>query len=451
MKRMLLCCMLIICIILLCVGCQPTPDIPAVVNKNDGKLEEIINTTPEVTPQETKQTLNIEPWKETYTLPTVVCTIEPEIVLPENNIFPVLKIQQSGFTADMANGLLAHFTKDAVGVRETSDTKEELMEKLIIAKKGAYVLDDDGGRWESYEGQEDDIKRLEDKIKNVPEETFDKISQESVTFPFKQTYLMADNSKRYISSDDSRFMFYDTKSSIVQPESWLLAGEAIPGEPKGTTLKNVKISEEEATKVMQDIMDDLGISDFGIADKSKARMVNGNTCAILSEGWLFTLARTYGNYIPIDFLTYRSGGPVELLTEDFMPRWWPESITIYVDETGVRSFSWTNRKEITQEVNANVSILSFEEIKTKIKDSIKLGLSWTEADKNNSTKSEILITKMTLTGVMVPIKDEPDYQYILPAWVVFFQKTDDSYVYVFAVNAIDGSSIDLSMRKKELD
>ncbi len=451
MKRMLLCCILIICIILLCVGCQPTPETPIVVNKNDGKLEEIIHTTPEATPQETKQTLNVEPWKETYTLPTVVCTIEPEIIVPENNVFPVLKIQQSGFTADIANELLAYFSKDAVGVRQTSDTKEELTEKLIIAKKGTYVLDDDGGRWESYEGQEDDIKRLEDQIKNVPEETFDKISEESVTLPFKQTYLMADNTKRYISSDGSRFNFYDTKSSVIQPESWLLNGEAIPGEPKGTTLKNVKISEEEATKVMQYLMSDLRISDFGIADKTKARIVNGYTSAVLSEGWFFTLSRTYGNYIPIDFLTYRSGGPVELLTEDFMPRWWPETITIYVDETGVRSFSWTNRKEITQEVNANVSILSFEEIKTKIKDSIKQGLSWTEDDSNNTTKTEILITKTTLTGVMVPIKDEPDYQYILPAWVVYFQKKMDPYVYVFAVNAIDGSSIDLSMRTKEIN
>ena len=241
MKRMFLCCILNISFILFCVGCQPTPDIPIVVNKNDGKLEEIINTTPEATPQETKQTLNIEPWKETYTLPTVVCNIEPEIIVPENNVFPVLKIQQSDFTVDIANGLLSYFSKDAVGVRQTSDTKEELMEKLILAKRGCYVLDDNGGRFESYEGQEDDIKRLEDQIKNVSEETFDKISQESVQLPFKQTYLMADNTKKHISSDGSIFSSRDTKSSVIQPEAWLLKTEKrFRGSPKGRRCKMLR-------------------------------------------------------------------------------------------------------------------------------------------------------------------------------------------------------------------
>jgi len=61
------------------------------------------------------------------------------------------------------------------------------------------------------------------------------------------------------------------------------------------------------------------------------------------------------------------------------------------------------------------------------------------------------VTKVTLTGVMVPIKDELDHQYILPAWLVYYHAVNEpDYIQVFAVNAIDGSSIDLSMRLKDI-
>jgi hypothetical protein len=81
--------------------------------------------------------------------------------MPDTNVYPVYKVKKRLFDAAFVDKLVKYFTKEATGVRVTSLTKEELTAELIAAKRGAYVLDDNGGRWESYDGQEQRIAELE--------------------------------------------------------------------------------------------------------------------------------------------------------------------------------------------------------------------------------------------------------------------------------------------------
>jgi len=171
-------------VLLIFCGCQKTPEDAAVVNKADGELERIIKgpsasqqtIVTEGNGKENSETNDVitylEAWTETYEIPGLKCEINADVIMPAINEFPVYKVRQREFDTDSVEKIVNYFTADATGVRETSDTKEELEEKLVQAKRGAYMWDDNGGRWEPYEGQEEDIAELEKMIAKAEPEVF---------------------------------------------------------------------------------------------------------------------------------------------------------------------------------------------------------------------------------------------------------------------------------------
>lgn len=70
----------------------------------------------------------------------------------------------------------------------------------------------------------------------------------------------------------------------------------------------------------------------------------------------------------------------------------------------------------------------------------------------------IAVDKIVLTNVLVPQGDDLDYQLMVPAWVVYNHdvweyngKNGEGSTMIIAVNATDGSVIDLTFRSHELD
>lgn len=444
--------------ILVFSGCQATPEKPAVINKGDNKLQETIQSTPVPTDQGTNtnqwvQSLNGSQWTEDYGITNLECNINAQITLPNTNIFPVYKVTKRTFDSDTAGYIIKYFTPGATGVRVTSDTKEELEEQLILAKKGTYVEDDKGGRWESYDGQQQDIANLEEKIKNQQSEAFNSITYDSITLPVNNTYAMPDGSREYVNITDKLVDIYNYKNGCIQPESLVSKGGAYAGEPAGTTLKKVKISKDEAMENVNNIITNLGIKNMGVAEVEKARIINIYTLDIPTEGWYITLTRNDGNSIPVNLDSSKLSGMLDFGSEDYTERWMPEMISIFVDETGIRSFSWFKPLEVVDVLNTNVSLLSFEDIKDRIRENIKFAYSKGQSEGWLISAHKMAINNIILTNVLVPIKDDLNHQMLLPAWVVYYTSSSvvngkeyKDPIAVFAVNAIDGSSIDLVLR-----
>lgn len=448
MKKILL---LLLVIIIFIIGCQATPKETIVVNKGDNKLKETIQSTPVPTDQDTNsnkwmKSLNGSQWTEDYNITNLDCDINVQITVPDTDAFPVYKVAKRKFDSATADKLIRYFTSTATGIRKTSDTKEELEEQLVLAKKGTYVEDDNGGRWEPYDGQKKDIANLEEQIKNAQPEVFNPITEEPMTLPVDNTYAMPNGSRVYINANDSNFNLLVDKYGILQLESWIIGGDAIPGEQAGTTINNVKITEEEALDKVTALISALEIKNIGIAETEKARIVNNNTCGIITEGWCATLTRNDGESIPINLGSLQLNGALDFGTEDYVERWSPETIKVFVDETGIRSFYWTNPLDETNVMNINVSLLSFENIKDRIRKDIEFGYSQSEEEGRVRGKSHMTVSKVVLSNVLVPIKDDLNHQMLLPAWLVYYNVQDMKKAdKAFAVNAIDGSSIDLSM------
>lgn len=440
--------------IILC-GCQPNPQQAVVINRADNKLKETIQATPQVSDvNQWIESLTQDKWTETYTLPMLECQINAQIILPDRQLFPVYKVKQVVFNDGFINGLIQNFVAGARGVRNTSDTKEELEQLLIQVKRGAYVIDDNGGRWEHYEGQEQEISDLKEQINNAEPETFLPISDDPVTLPLDKTYQMSDSTRAYIRAREDKFSFFKDKFGIIQPERWLV-DYAGPEDPEGTTLKNVKISEADACKAAKNLLLDIGIDNLGLAYSEKARIFSDLTSETVSEGWLVYYARCDGGCIPVNFESLELNGLLNFHSEDYVERWWPETITIYVDQNGIRSFNWSFPLEVVEEMNSNVKLMPFEDIKERIRKTIEFGYSQSVDSGTIAGQNYLIIDKILLTNIMVPLKDDPNHQTLQPVWLTFYHdfcfyndvKIEGSNS-VFAVNAIDGSGVDVVMRTR---
>lgn len=445
---------LIIIVVIMC-SCQQTPSDPMVINKGDGKLEDtILNETVDsaqnvlTTENDVNEVYGIktisEKWEEDLTMPLLKCDINAEITIPATNTYPVYKVQQKNFDDKIISRVIDYFTSDAIGVRETSFTKEELEELLIQTKRGRYMWDDNGGRWESYEGQEEEISELEEQINNAKPEAFKSITENAYTLPIDNTYEMPDGARVYINITEQRISIYPKKLGIFQPESWVIAGDAYPGEPKGTTLNNVKISEEEACNNVFTFLSELGIENFGIADAEKARIIK-ETYETIWEGWEVTLSRDDGNSIPAYINPSQITGILYQSSEDYVYHWPQEYMTIYVDEHGIKGLFWEDPIDVVEELNTNVPIKTFDEIKDMIRKYIKFAFS-KNFEGVDVLEQQIELTKVVLTNVLVPIKDVPEYHMLVPAWIVYYEQENSIGVVtsIIAINAIDGSSIDLN-------
>ncbi len=451
--------------LLLLSACQATPDKEVVINKNDGKLEEVIsskavdseqtiiaNQSEDESADKSEPGVLSERWSQTYNIQGLDCVIDADIILPDKKEFPVYKINQREFDENTMQKVLQYFIKDATGMREMSPTKEEMEMELILAKRGWYTEVDGVVTWEPYEGQQEDIARLEGQIKNTGEEVFFPVTDD-IVLPKADTYAMPDGSRVHVRAETDSIYIEPLKFGIVQPESWVIAGDAYPGEPKGTTLDNVKISQQEAYEIVNSFLDEAGIENMGIAEAEKARLLLDMTYKTVSEGWEITLARNDGGNVPI-YIDNQPSGILYQRAEEYVQRWYPEVIKIYVDETGVKTFVWKYPVEVMEVLNQNVLVLNFEEIKERVLEYIKFGFSFVKEmvkeDGGELIDQKIEVNKIVLTNVMIPIKDETDYQMLAPAWIIFYsQKRGVTTVSSFiAVNAIDGSSIDLKVRQK---
>ena len=436
---------------LLLSACQPTPAEDIIVNKGDGALEAAIAATavpseqPLLPVDEVGE--RIEHWTDELHIRGLTCTIDADIVLPDKKIFPVYRVRQRTLDAAAAAQVLDYFLADATGACETTRTRDQVLLDLMLARKGSYAVYDGVGVWEPYDGQEEDIARLEQELQNTPEETFGPVP-DTVPLDMPYTYALPDGGRVYVDSTTRDLNARTYTNHNLQPESWVMDGEAYPGEPAGTTLENVKLTQAEAEAAAQAFLEQAGLTYLGLAEAEKARLLKYVTYETLSEGWLLTYVRSDGGCIPVYYQNQQSGVLYQR-SEDYAPRWYPEVVYLFVDENGVQKLEWRNPLEIVETMNENVLLLEFDEIRGQITQAIEHGYAYMSEKMGGSRQHEVTVTSIVLTNVLVPMRDTVEYQMLVPAWLVFYQQqmgAAEPLTAFIAVNAVDGSTIDLKVR-----
>ena len=124
-----------------------------------------------------------------------------------------------------------------------------------------------------------------------------------------------------------------------------------------------------------------------------------------------------------------------------------EKLYIYVDDTGIVRFQWTNPSEATSVMSANVTLKSFDEIMEQAKKNM-----FYKVYTDRGTTVNVQINSVRLSMMRIMRKDKPGEYMMVPVWDFLGNREafydgesqgwlpfgDQSYA---TINAIDGSSI----------
>ena len=115
----------------------------------------------------------------------------------------------------------------------------------------------------------------------------------------------------------------------------------------------------------------------------------------------------------------------------------------------MQEIEWERPLEIVETMNENVLLLEFDEIQGQITRAIENGYSYMSERMGGEGNYAVTVDRIVLTNVLVPMRDTVDYQMLVPAWLVFYQQqmgAAEPLTAFIAVNAVDGSTIDLKVR-----
>lgn len=94
-----------------------------------------------------------------------------------------------------------------------------------------------------------------------------------------------------------------------------------------------------------------------------------------------------------------------------------ERIIILIDDLGINSFSWYRPMNIVSKESDHVTLMPFDEVKSRIEQQLKVQTIWDETEEGVDRR-RLEISKLILSYLLVEKKDNRDSYYLLPVWNV---------------------------------
>ena len=487
MKRII---SMLLFLIMLC-ACVPTPEHEYVINKGDSTVEDKINASPypaEDTVQQ-EETTSSEPaapieaptqpqrfpdrWDEDAVQINnrVSISVHADVIQKADGLYPVYRIKDAPMSDQMAQELATRFLDKPVEANITEPTKEDYQNELKayldeIAEKQAWIdagKPDDGiDRDETMPTAEEidaHTKRYMELIQNAP----DKLETKAVSdysglhLNCATVYTMQSGEKAYVTFYNWGFQMFKNCAfygELYREYQYLDDREC--GEPNTKYWHDVALEQSEAESLLNAELARLGLAEYSIATAERACYLERSQSKgkhYKTNGWAFELKRNPANYPttdlslnPSQYLNY--GSDDNFMVNEPVRE---EMLIMFVDENGVQSISFYNRKEVSGMPNANVELLPFEDVKRIAKNTLAMCMPYDIIGERNAN---IEIYKAMLTTYTMRIKDSDEY-YEMPCWALFFDglhAMDESFRIktrntkgtsheVLLINAIDGSII----------
>ena len=483
MKRIfpILCCAALL-------ACVPTPDVEYVVNKGDGTLEQKLAASPvpvvtafvaaeEQTPEpytaeaaSTAAPLSPFParWDEETILPSErTLAVHTEIETKIDGIYPVYRTR--GVDMDVQTGveIMTRLLPPPISVEENTTTKrgwtEQFKQYLAeVDEQRAYIA---GGRTAS---DHDDTLWSDEEIDAQCQWYMEQIAaapdanrREEVS-DYAGLTMNSQNVYRLATGERVLTRLYGYSFSFVRgalAESVYLYPEFLYEQSRDPlhaeefkdypAWKPVTFDYNDAENVARETLDALGLYDFSIAEAEKVNLCdqrNGILGTAFAAGWSFQCRRTNNGYPLLpdtwefdNIFQYGEGDEwaVNKRIED-------EIVSLFIDESGVRRFAWSNRKTVVGTENENVALLPFDEVQMRVRNAFGAGIRHAAPD---TDEPPIEVYRMALVTKTLRVKDSDDY-YEMPCWCVCYdvwneERRDEpgrapSCIFL---NAVDGSVV----------
>lgn len=334
------------------------------------------------------------------------------------------------------------FLADAVEMTGVELTLEEAEANLNGVMKGAWVESEEGGWYEPYEGQEEDIAYWAQVCKEIREKGSPEwVRISPITKLPHNSYYRTDAGFMYRVGATERYAavsFDMDRKAVIQNEATVKQGEAMEKEPPGTIITVNGISQEEAEKIAAETMEKAGIGNLQLSSVQKARAIQGTR--ILLTGWILYYELGGEAYLPAEYSLLQEKPSANKDEISYSAPWSLEWAYIFIDEDGnVRKIYVQDPVEFGEVLNENVAILSREEMQERIVNQLHVLCA--------TSGGKVQVERVLLSGLLIQRPDSNEVWQV-PSWVVHYTYDNGNFFQgdslLLALNAIDGSVIHLN-------
>ena len=464
-------------------ACQPTPDDAAVIQKDN--FEDLIKNTAQPTTQTSMGTENIT-WEDNFTKEypagnstKITVNVDAPIEALQNT-GSIFSVEPNEYDLDFAKKAVDYFLGDEY--YDDIYTKDDFMKMILPLQQAILSMEDIAG---SKGDAENRLEFYQRQYERAPEDNEPgEIAFEKARFDYiglKGYPYDGAVSELYVGNGG---MGYTNFYYVVQDGS--REYEASNYEYSGIPARNMETSYEDAKKIADDAIFNLYGDNMSLVQTdlynvypidntygSAARGLLDNSCP---QCYLFTFTPIYGGlpqlYAPeaknLDDMTAEGVAMYEQKWDfEYNMKWPAQYIQVLVDDNGIVQFWGFSPTKTTATVNESVAMQSFDEIFERFKKNIFYCSVWSDS---GLEEVNISIDKIVFGMIRVPVKDNPDKYYMIPAWQFVGSKeelhvapTDDlpdevkeelelfgngdyseSGKTFLVLNALDGSIIDTS-------
>ena len=482
MKRLLSLILIMLLCLPLLTACQPTPEDDFVVNKGDDTVDDKVNATQApASPEDTEAPLVPQFFPDRWdeepgeAVSRVTVKGEAEVLTRADGLYPVYRTASKYFSAEEVQDLLEKLFGMPTAAASDERTKDYYESQLqgylnyVEAKKQWFA----DGCPEGYHFDETPITDEE-----IRETTARIMSYYNVAPEKNEETPVSDWSELKLGSPsawrlgDGSALYVKTSATYLNASAYsadcVVWDEAEYEDEKAydenvSWWRDVTSSREAAEAELERVKALLGLDDFSVVWTRKANVgfygvwtsVEINL-VFVDNGWLFELERTLGYpvteylYSPSQWLKYAEGDGF-----DVAPPAYPEHIRIFINEDGLKSFYYDGPKEIMEVSNPNVELLSFDEVKQRVKNAFVMCFPYDAKGLKANGDFVVNVYRMLLTTCTVSIKDKVG-RYEMPCWIVFYdcdiyghgnydpnnhRNNPTEICDVLVINAVDGSII----------
>lgn len=455
--------------VILFTGCQSTPEQPVVVQKD---MEQMLEKAQDTQAPAEAQTLAgqygiPERWTQEWSGADGKLTlrVDAPITVPENAM-PVVKVKAEGFSQETATPLFHYFMDGKTAMTNNAGpsvmTKAEIEELILLYKRQIADGTIEEQQMLTPEEAEEEIKRLEEEYQSAPAATADdeptvsdgtmRLCEESYSNGYSVTteklyeLNVAAGEERLCvrrpAQENGSLTGSFTYTHSVNEDS----GRFFNGAPRvlpedAPENERPALSPEEAGALCGGVFEAMGVSDVQLAQA----YVTG----------------TPGDYAYILYYVRTVAGvPTALCTEVFgssesgvsLP-WNYEQIRFLVTDNGIEQINWDSPTATGEVITENSKLLSWQE-SSEIFETLLFTIyePQTEFD-GYDRKIDIKISDIHLSLLRVRENNAQGRSgFYVPAWLFYGEEYIDDYPsvigvdkhIVLAVNAVDGSVIDLA-------
>lgn len=397
-------------------ACQPTPEKPVVVGKNDNVFSSANNDSQEAEPYAVPETLQYE----MEGLPDCFRIVfDAQVNVPDQTSWPVYVVEPTIITQQQADAVRMALLGDTVLYKpEEYRTREEIQDSIDrYERELKYSIDE--GYAELMVVYQEFLKELYVEYERTPKNLILEEADTSFASMKERPWAGSENIYGICWLENSRKMEFSASNGADSGSSLYYELE------EGNLMNEYKVSYSlnEAVDRADKLLEMMGL-DFTLADASTQMIYQTNSDGffdfdvIIGEASHTLLYKPAVEDVPQDNIvscidqniveaeSYRSA----ILRQ--------ETISISMDDFGVFSFFWRSPMQIVAQESASVQLMSFADVQQRIEQQLKVQTLWDNSDAEWIDARRLEIYRIKLSYMLIPKANDMDRYYLAPLWNV---------------------------------